>query len=137
MDEVTDPNLSITVEGHQWYWSYQYVDFLNNEVGYIEFDSYLNSQGELVMSMDYTSTEGTSSSDSDALKSAKADAAYKKVIMDKAETIVFDNQHRTDPFITDQTKEALINDFDKKEDDYMDSEKIARDMEDTMDKKNK
>ena len=28
MDEVTDPNLSLGVEGHQWYWSYEYADFI-------------------------------------------------------------------------------------------------------------
>ena len=47
MDEVTDPNLSITVEGHQWYWSYQYVDFLNNENEFIEYDSYLVPESDL------------------------------------------------------------------------------------------
>ena len=47
MDEVTDPNLSITVEGHQWYWSYQYVDFLNNEDEFIEYDSYLVPESDL------------------------------------------------------------------------------------------
>jgi len=29
MDEVSDPALSVLAEGHQWYWSYQYSDFLN------------------------------------------------------------------------------------------------------------
>ena len=28
MDEVTDPSLSVLAEGHQWYWSYEYPDFL-------------------------------------------------------------------------------------------------------------
>ena len=39
MDEVTDPNLTVIVEGHQWYWSYQYIDFLNSDDEYIEYDS--------------------------------------------------------------------------------------------------
>jgi heme/copper-type cytochrome/quinol oxidase subunit 2 len=47
MDEVTDPNLSVTVEGHQWYWSYQYVDFLNNDDEFIEYDSYLVPESDL------------------------------------------------------------------------------------------
>jgi hypothetical protein len=31
MDEVTDPSLSVLAEGHQWYWSYEYPDFLNSD----------------------------------------------------------------------------------------------------------
>ena len=30
MDEVSDPSMSVLAEGHQWYWSYQYPDFLNS-----------------------------------------------------------------------------------------------------------
>lgn len=41
MDEVTDASMSVLAEGHQWYWSYQYPDFLNSENEFIEFDSYL------------------------------------------------------------------------------------------------
>ena len=41
MDEVTDPSLTVFVEGHQWYWSYQYPDFLGNDNEELEFDSYL------------------------------------------------------------------------------------------------
>ena len=29
MDEVSDPSMSVLAEGHQWYWSYQYPDFLD------------------------------------------------------------------------------------------------------------
>lgn len=47
MDEVTDPNLSIVVEGHQWYWSYQYPDFLDQDDEFIEFDSYLVPESDL------------------------------------------------------------------------------------------
>ncbi len=47
MDEVTDPNLTVVVEGHQWYWSYQYIDFLNNDEEYIEYDSYLVPESDL------------------------------------------------------------------------------------------
>ena len=31
MDEVNDPSMSILAEGHQWYWSYQYPDFIDSE----------------------------------------------------------------------------------------------------------
>ena len=41
MDEVVDPSLVIYAEGHQWYWSYQYPDFTNDEGEFIEFDSYI------------------------------------------------------------------------------------------------
>ena len=47
MDEVTDPSLAILAEGHQWYWSYQYPDFLNSENEFIEFDSYLVPESDL------------------------------------------------------------------------------------------
>ncbi len=47
MDEVTDPSLSVLVEGHQWYWSYQYPDHLNEDNEFIEFDSYLIPESDL------------------------------------------------------------------------------------------
>jgi len=47
MDEVTDPAMSILAEGHQWYWSYQYVDFVNDDQDNIEFDSYLVPEEDL------------------------------------------------------------------------------------------
>nr|YP_009707864.1 cytochrome c oxidase subunit II [Pseudocleopatra dartevellei]QEU52733.1 cytochrome c oxidase subunit 2 [Pseudocleopatra dartevellei] len=36
LDEVGDCSLTLKSIGHQWYWSYEYSDFLN-----IEFDSYM------------------------------------------------------------------------------------------------
>nr|YP_010238430.1 cytochrome c oxidase subunit II [Arcynopteryx dichroa]QTE20440.1 cytochrome c oxidase subunit II [Arcynopteryx dichroa] len=36
LDEVSDPALTLKTIGHQWYWSYEYSDFMN-----IEFDSYM------------------------------------------------------------------------------------------------
>nr|YP_009317863.1 cytochrome c oxidase subunit II [Sinotaia quadrata]AOY40890.1 cytochrome c oxidase subunit 2 [Sinotaia quadrata] len=36
LDEIDDCSLSVKSMGHQWYWSYEYSDFLN-----IEFDSYM------------------------------------------------------------------------------------------------
>lgn len=47
MDEVTDPNLTIFAEGHQWYWSYQYPDFLSDDNEELEFDSYLVPESDL------------------------------------------------------------------------------------------
>nr|NP_976154.1 cytochrome c oxidase subunit II [Gomphiocephalus hodgsoni]AAO43660.1 cytochrome oxidase subunit 2 [Gomphiocephalus hodgsoni] len=45
LDEVYEPLITIKVMGHQWYWSYEYSDFIN-----IEFDSYmtqLNSESNI------------------------------------------------------------------------------------------
>jgi cytochrome c oxidase subunit II len=47
MDEVSDPAMSVLAEGHQWYWSYQYPDFLNDDGEYIEFDSYIVPESDL------------------------------------------------------------------------------------------
>jgi heme/copper-type cytochrome/quinol oxidase subunit 2 len=47
MDEVGDPSMSILAEGHQWYWSYQYPDFLDSENNFIEFDSYIIPESDL------------------------------------------------------------------------------------------
>ena len=47
MDEVTDPSLSVLAEGHQWYWSYEYPDFLNSDGDFVEFDSYLVPESDL------------------------------------------------------------------------------------------
>jgi cytochrome c oxidase subunit II len=47
MDEVTDPAMSVLAEGHQWYWSYQYPDFLNSDNEFIEFDSYIVPESDL------------------------------------------------------------------------------------------
>jgi heme/copper-type cytochrome/quinol oxidase subunit 2 len=47
MDEVSDPSMSILAEGHQWYWSYQYPDFLDSSEEFIEFDSYIIPDSDL------------------------------------------------------------------------------------------
>jgi cytochrome c oxidase subunit II len=47
MDEVSDPAMSVLAEGHQWYWSYQYPDFLTSENDFIEFDSYIVPEADL------------------------------------------------------------------------------------------
>ena len=47
MDEVNDPSMSILAEGHQWYWSYQYPDFIDSSEEFIEFDSYIVPDSDL------------------------------------------------------------------------------------------
>lgn len=47
MDEVNDPSMSIIAEGHQWYWSYQYPDFIDSNEEFIEFDSYIVPDSDL------------------------------------------------------------------------------------------
>jgi heme/copper-type cytochrome/quinol oxidase subunit 2 len=47
MDEVIDPSMSIIAEGHQWYWSYQYPDFIDSNDDLIEFDSYIVPDSDL------------------------------------------------------------------------------------------
>ena len=47
MDEVSDPAMAVLAEGHQWYWSYQYPDFVNSDYEFIEFDSYLVPESDL------------------------------------------------------------------------------------------
>nr|YP_010142654.1 cytochrome c oxidase subunit II [Sinotaia quadrata]QQL03234.1 cytochrome c oxidase subunit 2 [Sinotaia quadrata] len=42
LDEIDDCSLSVKSIGHQWYWSYEYSDFLN-----IEFDSYMVQTNDL------------------------------------------------------------------------------------------
>lgn len=47
MDEVTDPSISVGINGHQWYWSYEYPEFLNSDDENIEFDSYIVPDSDL------------------------------------------------------------------------------------------
>nr|YP_010490411.1 cytochrome c oxidase subunit II [Glyptelasma gigas]UWM12897.1 cytochrome c oxidase subunit II [Glyptelasma gigas] len=42
MDEYDNPSITIKSMGHQWYWSYEYSDFLN-----LEFESYMVPTKEL------------------------------------------------------------------------------------------
>nr|QBG38540.1 cytochrome c oxidase subunit II [Acropyga acutiventris] len=43
-DEMFNNKITIKTIGHQWYWTYEYSDFLN-----IEFDSYMTQTNELKM----------------------------------------------------------------------------------------
>lgn len=45
LDEVNEPLITLKTVGHQWYWSYEYSDFLN-----IEFDSYITPTSEIEVS---------------------------------------------------------------------------------------
>jgi len=40
-------SLELNIWLHQWYWSYQYADFLNEDNDNIEFDSYLIPEDDL------------------------------------------------------------------------------------------
>nr|AEW43193.1 cytochrome oxidase subunit II [Postandrilus lavellei]AEW43194.1 cytochrome oxidase subunit II [Postandrilus lavellei]AEW43195.1 cytochrome oxidase subunit II [Postandrilus lavellei] len=41
-DEVSQPSITVKTIGHQWYWSYEYTDFLN-----VEMDSYMTPTDDL------------------------------------------------------------------------------------------
>ena len=41
MDEVIDPSITIKVIGHQWYWSYEYSDYVGVGEDSLSFDSYM------------------------------------------------------------------------------------------------
>ena len=41
LDEVISPTITIKVLGHQWYWSFEYSDYVSSTGQSIEFDSYL------------------------------------------------------------------------------------------------
>lgn len=47
LDEVISPSITIKAVGHQWYWSYEYSDFINEEGESIEFDSYMVPETDL------------------------------------------------------------------------------------------
>nr|WGO57888.1 cytochrome c oxidase subunit II [Brephallus tramlapensis] len=42
MDEINNPVITLKTIGHQWYWSYEYSDFLK-----VEFDSYMIPMNEM------------------------------------------------------------------------------------------
>nr|WGO58187.1 cytochrome c oxidase subunit II [Allacta xizangensis] len=42
MDEINSPIMTLKTIGHQWYWKYEYSDFLK-----VEFDSYMIPQNEM------------------------------------------------------------------------------------------
>nr|YP_008994041.1 cytochrome c oxidase subunit II [Cheirotonus jansoni]AGG19629.1 cytochrome c oxidase subunit II [Cheirotonus jansoni] len=42
LDEVNNPLISVKTIGHQWYWTYEYTDFMK-----FEFDSYMIAESEM------------------------------------------------------------------------------------------
>lgn len=46
IDELVDPEITLKVVGHQWYWSYEYSDYFGG--GVIAFDSYMLSTSDLI-----------------------------------------------------------------------------------------
>lgn len=46
MDDVIDPEITLKVIGHQWYWSYEYSDY-SLDYGDISFDSYMLPESDL------------------------------------------------------------------------------------------
>lgn len=47
LDEINSPNLTIKVVGHQWYWSFEYSDYVTDSDETIEFDSYMVPENDL------------------------------------------------------------------------------------------
>jgi cytochrome c oxidase subunit 2 len=47
LDEVVSPSLTIKVVGHQWYWSYELCDFVDEGGSPVEYDSYMIPEGDL------------------------------------------------------------------------------------------
>lgn len=47
IDEVIDPAITIKVVGHQWYWSYEYSDYVDQEGKTINYDSYMIREEDL------------------------------------------------------------------------------------------
>jgi len=45
LDEVINPSITLKAIGHQWYWSYEYSDY--TEENSINFDSYMINEGDL------------------------------------------------------------------------------------------
>jgi cytochrome c oxidase subunit 2 len=47
MDEIIDPEITIKAIGKQWFWSYEYSDYINTDNNSIEFESYMIPTDEL------------------------------------------------------------------------------------------
>jgi len=47
LDEVISPTLTIKIVGNQWYWSYEYSDFVSDDGHSIDFDSYMVPESDL------------------------------------------------------------------------------------------
>nr|QBX98837.1 cytochrome c oxidase subunit 2 [Chloropicon sp. RCC4434] len=47
MEEVVDPSVTIKAIGHQWYWTYEYSDYTQNDEDSLVFDSYMVAEDDL------------------------------------------------------------------------------------------
>nr|QVQ56634.1 cytochrome c oxidase subunit 2 [Erythrocystis saccata] len=47
MDEIVSPTITIKALGHQWYWSYEYSDYVNENFEPVNFDSYMIPEEDL------------------------------------------------------------------------------------------
>ena len=47
MDEIISPAITVKTLGHQWYWSYEYSDYLNEDGDTIVYDSYMLPEEDL------------------------------------------------------------------------------------------
>jgi cytochrome c oxidase subunit 2 len=49
LDELSEPLITVKIVGHQWYWSYEYSDYLKKaeESSTLNFDSYMINSNEL------------------------------------------------------------------------------------------
>jgi len=47
LDELIDPNITLKIIGHQWYWSYEYSDYATIAGDTYNFDSYMISTEDL------------------------------------------------------------------------------------------
>ena len=47
LDEVIDPTITIKAVGHQWYWSYEYTDYANENDEVVNYDSYMLPEEDL------------------------------------------------------------------------------------------
>jgi len=49
LDELIDPDLTVKIIGHQWYWSYEISDYiLRDDVKKVDFDSYMVPESDLL-----------------------------------------------------------------------------------------
>nr|YP_011017562.1 cytochrome c oxidase subunit 2 [Antithamnionella miharai]WQF69337.1 cytochrome c oxidase subunit 2 [Antithamnionella miharai]WQF69362.1 cytochrome c oxidase subunit 2 [Antithamnionella miharai] len=49
LDEIVSPTITIKTIGHQWYWSYEYSDYTNEDGEFLNFDSYMIAEEDLTM----------------------------------------------------------------------------------------
>jgi cytochrome c oxidase subunit 2 len=47
VDEIINPSITLKVIGHQWYWSYEYSDYITQDLESIDFDSYMIPEADL------------------------------------------------------------------------------------------